>query len=202
MKKAARRLSFLIVGLAAVSHGKDAAAADAMPASADLLRFVDRGTQWLVSAAAEAPRTTPPTSTRDDVPAASAQPLVALAPPRGSVLVRDWRGSMRVAGEETLTDELRPSASYRMAVLRLASSGRLATYGQLGAGQWRLDPVLFPGRPCDDKLAGQVGGGLQLRATERVGIGAEALYTVVYREPEDAAAPRFFTLMLAARASF
>ncbi len=204
MTKIASRLSIIAAALAAVTHASDTRAADTPGPSVDLLRLVDRGSQWLVSATAEAPPTTTDTARGDSAleRRTPAQPLVVLAPPRATVLVRDWRGSMRVAGEATVTDELRPSASYRMGVLRASSSGRLSGYVQLGAGQWRLDPVLFPGLPCDERLTGQVGGGVQMRLSRRAGVGAEALYSVVYRQPEDAPAPRFFTLMFAARATF
>ncbi|HEY8072843.1 MAG TPA: hypothetical protein VIF62_02005 [Labilithrix sp.] len=193
MKNLATRFAFLLAALGITTQEADARAADTASPSVDFPSLVDRAAKWLGTAHAEAPRT------RVD---AAAQPLVILAPPRATVLVRDWRGSMRVSGDATLTDDLRPSASYRMGVLRASSTGRLAGYVQLGAGQWRLDPVLFPGLPCDERLTGQVGGGLQLRVTSHASIGAEALYSVVYREPEDAPAPRFVTLMLAARATF
>jgi hypothetical protein len=196
-------LSIVIAALATLAHASRARAADATATPVDLVRLVDRGSQWLVSAATEAPRITVDAGARGDTPAAGAvQPLVVLAAPRAAVLVRDWRGSVRAFGPTTVTDDLRPSASYRMVLLRASSSGRLSGYAQLGAGQWRLDPVLFPAMRCGERLAGQIGGGLELRTPVGLRLAGEASYTIVYREADDDPAPRFFTLLLAARATF
>jgi hypothetical protein len=134
---------------------------------------------------------------------------VALPPivdflPRASIVARDWRGSMRVAGARTLLlDDLRPSGSMRMVTARIASDARLAPFVQIGAGQWRIDPAMFPHMPRLTSYAGQVAAGFELRATQRLTIGGEAQYNVLYREESgEDTMPRFVAVILAAQSTF
>jgi hypothetical protein len=204
MKKLARHLVFVSVALASMTHSVRARAADVAPSKVDWAGLFDWTTKQLMGASAESPHASPTTAEAApdaDSSVPRAQPLVVLVP-RAAVLVRDWRGSMRLAGQTAVTDDLRPSASYRMAVTRIAASGRLAPYLQIGAGQWRLDPVLFPAQPSDEHIAGQLGGGIEYQAVARVRIAGEASYTFLYREPSEDPVPRFITVFVAARASF
>jgi hypothetical protein len=129
-------------------------------------------------------------------------PLVDLLP-RASLVARDWRGSLKVAGRTMLIDDLRPAASHRMVFARIASDARLAPYAQLGAGEWRVDPVLFPQMPTRQAYAGSFGAGLELRTNAGLKIAAEADYTFFYREGPVAAddpGPRLLTVLFAAQA--
>ena len=138
-----------------------------------------------------------------------AQKPVTLPPlvdflPRASIVARDWQGSMRVAGARTLLlDDLRPSGSMRMVTVRLASDARLAPFVQVGAGQWRIDPAMFPHMPRLTSYAGQAAAGFELRAAERLTIGGEAQYNILYREENgEGTMPRFVAFILAAQSSF
>src|SRR5262245_2897718 len=132
MKKVARRFVFVIAALATMACGVSARAADVAASRVDWVELLDHGSKALLSGVAESPQASPSSTVPPgDTETPHAQPLVVLVP-RAAVLVRDWRGSMRLAGPTTVTDELRPSASYRMAVTRVSSSGRLAPYVQIG----------------------------------------------------------------------
>jgi hypothetical protein len=111
---------------------------------------------------------------------------------------------MRVTGNRTLLlDDLRPSGSMRMVMMRVGSDARLSPFLQAGAGQWRIDPVMFPNIPRLTSYAGQVAAGFELRATDALTIGGEAQYNVLYREGmADEVAPRFVSVILAAQSSF
>jgi hypothetical protein len=128
-------------------------------------------------------------------------PLVDLLP-RASLVARDWRGSLKVAGRTMLIDDLRPAASHRMVFMRIASDARLSPYAQAGAGEWRVDPVLFPQMPTRQAYAGAIGAGLELRTTAGLQIAAEGDYTIFYREGPVAAdehTPHFLTVLFAAQ---
>jgi hypothetical protein len=128
-------------------------------------------------------------------------PLVDILP-RASLVARDWRGSLKVAGRTMLIDDLRPAASHRMVFARIASDARLAPYAQLGAGEWRVDPVLFPQMPTRQAYAGSLGAGLELRTNAGLQIAGEASYTFFYREGPIAAddpGPRLLTILFAAQ---
>lgn len=128
-------------------------------------------------------------------------PLVDLLP-RASLVARDWRGSLKVAGRTMLIDDLRPAASHRMVFARIASDARLAPYAQLGAGEWRVDPVLFPQMPTRQAYAGSIGAGLELRTGAGIKIAGETNYTFFYREGPVAAddpGPRLLTVLFAAQ---
>jgi hypothetical protein len=72
---------------------------------------------------------------------------------------------------------------------------------QLGAGQWRFDPVMLPFMGDGAQLAGNAGGGLELRLSEHAGAGLECLYTYRLRDGTDPT-PHFLTTLLAFRASY
>ena len=131
-------------------------------------------------------------------------PLVDLLP-RASLIARDWRGSLKVAGRTMLIDDLRPAASHRMAIARSASDARLSPYAQVGAGEWRVDPVLFPQMPTRQAYAGSIGAGFELRTNAGLQIAGEAGYTIFYREgpkaPEENE-PHVLTVLFAAQTSW
>lgn len=110
----------------------------------------------------------------------SATPPADFAP-HASLVARDWRGSLHVAGRTMLLDDVRPSASNRSVLARLTCDAELSPYVQIGAGQWRIDPVLFPSLPTHETLAGQIGAGFQIDAGG-VQIAGEATWTILYRE--------------------
>jgi hypothetical protein len=133
-------------------------------------------------------------------------PLVDILP-RASLVARDWRGSMKVAGRTMLIDDLRPAASHRMVFLRIASDARLSPYAQVGAGEWRVDPVLFPQMPTRQAYAGSVGAGLELRTNAGLKIAGEADYSFFYREGPSAAddpgpGSRLLTILFAAQTTW
>jgi hypothetical protein len=137
--------------------------------------------------------------------AVAEQPLIGLMP-NASLIARDWRGSMKIVGDHTtLIDDLRPTASNRMIIGRLATGGRLSVFGQVGAGEWRVDTVMFPNAVSYSELAGQVGGGFQLRLTPRLAIAGEVQYTMLYRDlhyAEGEVAPRASSFVVAAAGRF
>lgn len=131
-------------------------------------------------------------------------PLVDILP-RVSLVARDWRGSMKVTGRTMLIDDLRPAASHRMVFMRIASDARLSPYAQIGAGEWRVDPVLFPQMPTRQAYAGSVGSGFELRTNAGLKLAAEANHTFFYREGPTAAddpGPRLLTVLFAAQTSW
>jgi hypothetical protein len=126
--------------------------------------------------------------------------------PHPSLIARDWRGSMKLAGQRTmLVDELRPSASNRMVVGRIATGGRFATFGQIGVGEWRIDTAMFPNARGYSEIAGQAGGGFELKVTSRLRVAGEAQYTMLYRNSTystDEVAPRVLAFVVAASGRF
>lgn len=141
---------------------------------ADLVALLDDGRAWLLGEGGRARAERPV----DDTAAA----LIDLAP-CATVVLRDWRGSFHVVGAPSLLlDEVRPAASSRMVLVRLASSGRLVSFAQIGAGEWRADPVLFPMLGASAELAFQVGGGLELRGPAGLGVAAEGWTMFLYGE--------------------
>ena len=114
-----------------------ASTAQAGMAGADLVALLEGGGAWLA-------RTAGGRSAAEGPIEARARPLIELAP-CATVVLRDWRGSFHVVGAPSLLlDDVRPAASSRMVVVRVASSGQLVSFAQVGAGEWRIDPVLFP----------------------------------------------------------
>lgn len=146
------------------------------------------------------------TATNANVTAAPAgpPPLVDLLP-RASIIARDWRGSMTVAGRTMLLDDLRPAASHRMVIARIAADARLSPYAQAGAGEWRVDTALFPNMPTRQAYAGSIGAGFELRTNAGLKIAGETSYTFFYREGPVAAddpGPRLLSVLFAAQTSW
>lgn len=161
-------------------------------------RFV---TQTMAGAAPSGRESSPTANANPTAASVEPPPLVDFLP-RASLVARDWRGSMKVAGRTMLLDDLRPAASHRMVLARIASDARLAPFVQAGAGEWRVDPVLFPNQPTRQALAGQIGAGFELRTLEGIQVAGEADYTFFYREGPIAAddiGPRLVTILFAAQ---
>lgn len=136
--------------------------------------------------------------------AADGGPFMDLAP-NAALVARDWRGSTKLAGHTILVDDLRPTASNRMLVGRLATGGRLTTFGQLGVGEWRVDTAMFPNARAYSEIAGQVGAGFELALWRRVRVAGEAQYTVLSRSATYApaeVAPRILAFVLAVDGRF
>jgi hypothetical protein len=127
--------------------------------------------------------------------------------PNVSVVVRDWRGSMKIMGERTmLLDDLRPTASNRMAVIRISTTdARLTPFGHVGAGEWRIDTAMFPHLRSYSEVAGQLGAGIELRLPRQLRMAAEAQYTVLYGNmayTADEVAPRMLAFLVAIDGKF
>jgi len=114
--------------------------------------------------------------------AAAEKPVFDLAP-SASLVARDWRGSMKLVGDRTmLVDDLRPTANTRMVVGRLSTAeARVTTFAHVGAGEWRVDTVMFPNARSYSETAGQVGGGFELRLPAQLRVSGEAQYTMLTR---------------------
>lgn len=132
--------------------------------------------------------------------------LMDLSAPSLSVVARDWHGSMRLMGDRTLVlDDLRATASNRMVITRLATEGRLSTFVQVGVGEWRIDPAMFPTARSYSEIAGQLGGGFELRLSSRTRIASEVSYTALYRDlhyTSDEVAPRMLAFAVAVDGRF
>jgi len=133
---------------------------------------------------------------------AEQKPLFDLTvPPVASVVARDWHGSMRLMGDHTLVvDDLRATASNRMVVARLATDSRISTFVQVGLGQWRIDPAMFPTARSYSEAAGQIGSGFELRLSSRLRMASEVTYTALYRDlhyTSDEVAPRMIAFAVA-----
>jgi hypothetical protein len=129
------------------------------------------------------------------------KPFFDLAAPTASVVARDWHGSLRIMGDHTLVlDDLRATASNRMVMGRLATDSRMSTFVQVGLGQWRIDPAMFPTARSYSEMAGQVGSGVELRLSSRVRIASEVTYTALYHDlhyTSDEVAPRILAFAVA-----
>lgn len=169
-----------------------------VPGKADIIRVVDDGTQALsafiagpnaasqaghLGARPEADR--PPTSTPEAKPVNPDARFL----PRPSLLLRDWRESFVVAGAPALlVDDIRPFATNRVALARLTAPAietkratlSVSPFAQVGAGEWRIDPVLIPAMPIASTYAGQIGGGLEITIARQVHIAAEGQTTYLY----------------------
>jgi hypothetical protein len=172
------------------------ALADGTSAKPDLVGEAER---WLTAAAAG------PTAASDLVEPSSVgaehPALMDLSAPSLSVVARDWHGSMRLMGDRTLVlDDLRATASNRMVLTRLATEGRLSTFVQVGVGEWRIDPAMFPNARSYSEIAGQLGGGFELRLSSSTRIASEVSYTALYRDlhyTSDEVAPRMLAFAVA-----
>ncbi len=104
-----------------------------------------------------------------------------------------------------LVDDLRPTASNRMVVARLATDARLSTFVQVGAGEWRIDTAMFPNARSYSEVAGQVGTGFELHLPRGLRIAGEAQYTALYRDlhyTSDEVAPRILAFVVAVDGRF
>jgi hypothetical protein len=132
---------------------------------------------------------------------AERKPLFDLGAPSASVVARDWHGSMRLMGDRTLVlDDLRATASNRMVLARIATDSRISPFVQMGVGEWRIDPAMFPTARSYSEAAGQVGTGLELRLSSRFRMAGEATYTALYRDlhyTADEVAPRILAFAVA-----
>ena len=132
---------------------------------------------------------------------AEQKPLLDFSSPSASIIARDWHGSIRLMGDRTLVlDELRATASNRMVMARLATDARISTFVQLGVGEWRIDPAMFPSARSYSEMAGQVGSGIELRIASRVRVAGEVTYTALYRDlhyTSDEVAPRIVAFAVA-----
>ena len=129
------------------------------------------------------------------------KPFFDLAAPSASVVARDWHGSLRIMGDRSLVlDDLRATASNRMVLGRLATDSRMSTFVQVGLGQWRIDPAMFPTARSYSEIAGQIGSGFELQLSSRFRIASEVTYTALYRDlhyTSDEVAPRIVTFAVA-----
>lgn len=207
--------AFAFLGLFSAAH--PAFAADNGPKQ-DLVGEAER---WLQSAAAGPTVASDPvtrsvtgdgTTTAErklDAPlslGAEQKPLFALGAPQASVVARDWHGSMRLMGDRTLVlDDLRAAASNRMVMVRIATDSRLSTFVQMGVGEWRIDPAMFPTARSYSEMAGQIGSGFELRLSSRLRLAGEVTYTALYRGlhyTSDEVAPRMVACAFAVDARF
>ncbi len=109
-------------------------------------------------------------------------PLVA----RTTLVARDWGGATLLWGSASPTDQFRLSRSTRMILGRLrVPIGRFTPFAQVGLGQWRIDPDLFPACRRDIESAGQLGGGLEVALARSAVVAFEADYTILYREQHE-----------------
>jgi hypothetical protein len=107
--------------------------------------------------------------------------------PRVALVARDWGSAFRLAGDRlSLVDAVRLSASTRMVMTRVRIANperaRVVPFVQLGAGQWRTDPNLLPLTPQDTEVAGQLGGGVEVRLASFWQLACEASATVLVRD--------------------
>lgn len=205
-----------LVALTALTAARPASAAETRaPAAPGIIGEAER---WLTAATAGPTVASDPTmqgvstqssrtAERDTTAARTAeQPTFMELVPNASLVARDWRGSMKIAGQRTmLVDELRPTASNRMVVARLATGGRFTTFGQVGLGEWRIDTAMFPNARAYSEVAGQIGGGFELSLSSRLRIAGEAQYTMLYRNltySPDEVAPRMVAFVLAVDGRF
>jgi hypothetical protein len=203
-----------LASLAAVSLSAPAFAAESAPKTAGIVGEAER---WLTAAAAGPTAASDPTAhggttergttaERDVASTAEEKPFVDFSSPNFALVARDWRGSMQLVGARTmLVDDLRPTASNRMVVARLATDARLSTFVQFGAGEWRIDTAMFPNARSYSEAAGQVGVGFELRLASALRLAGEAQYTALYRDlryTTDEVAPRILAFVVAVDGRF
>lgn len=173
---------------------------------------MDEAERWLAAATAGPTVASEPTQ-RSSTQSATAErpsqatttaeqpkPLFDLSP-NASLVARDWRGSMRIVGDRTmLVDDLRPTASNRMVMARLATDARFSTFVQAGVGEWRVDTAMFPNARSYSEMAGQIGTGFELRLPSNLRVAGEAQYTMMYHDlhySTDEVAPRILAFVVA-----
>jgi hypothetical protein len=193
MKYPNKLASLPLIAAFMVVSANHARAADPAPKTS-VVDLVDNGQRWLVAATLGPTVASDPTtrSTADAptaerarlgrAPDAEHEPLFDLSP-NASIVARDWRGSMKIVGARTmLVDNLRPTASNRMVMGRIATDAKVSLFAQVGAGEWRIDTVMFPNTPSYSEIAGQVGGGFEARITPRFRFAGEVQYTILHRD--------------------
>ncbi len=126
--------------------------------------------------------------------------------PRMSFVARDWGATHRLFGDRlSIVDTQRLTRSARMVMMRVRmNDSRLTPFAQLGLGQWRVDTLLLPLTPKSEELAGQIGGGFELRIGKWQ-IAMESTVTAIYRETREAndiPQTRMWSTMLASRVEF
>jgi hypothetical protein len=126
--------------------------------------------------------------------------------PRMSFIARDWGATHRLFGDRlSVVDTQRLTRSARMVMWRVRlNDARLTPFAQLGLGQWRVDTLLLPLTPHSEELAGQVGGGFELRVGAWQ-IACENTVTAIYREQREAnniPQTRMWSTMLASKIEF
>jgi len=107
-----------------------------------------------------------------------------------SLIARDWKGAMAIAGGSTLpTDEIRLTRSSRMMLGRLSlGDGPIVPFAHFGVGEWRYDPELLPLMPHNEEYAAQASGGIEIRISPGAAFAWEADYTMLCRsrrEPQN-----------------
>ena len=204
------RLTVLLSALSTIASLLVPEVAFASDKGAQTPGVVSEAQRWLVAAAAgpaaasesttRSSSSSSSTAERAAPQAAEQQPFVDFSP-NASVVARDWHGSMKIVGDRTmLLDEARPAASNRMIVGRLATEARLTTFVQVGVGEWRIDPALFPNARSYSEMAGQFGAGFELRLKSHLRIASEVQYTMLYRDlhyTADEVAPRMLAAFVA-----
>lgn len=125
---------------------------------------------------------------------------------RVSLVARDWGASQILWGNLSITDQMRLTRSTRMVVSRVRfANGRIAPFGQLGVGQWRIDQSILPTLPGDAQPAAQLGGGFEVEIAPHATLAVEGDCTMLYHEgrvPESLAVAQVVSALLAARATF
>lgn len=108
--------------------------------------------------------------------------------PSVALVARDWGTAYRLAGDRlSLVDAMRLSESTRMVMSRVRlSNTRVTPFAQLGVGQWRTDTNLMPVFKRTTDIAGQVGGGVEIRLTESWQIACESAATLLIRDTREA----------------
>jgi hypothetical protein len=215
-----RSILSVLSALAAFTLAGAAAGADGAPQTSGLMGEAER---WLRAATAGPTVASDPTThgvaaersttaernvagNGSEQPGAEQRSLFDFGLPIASIVARDWRGSMKIVGDRTLlVDDLRPTASNRMVVARLASEGRVTTFVQAGIGEWRIDTAMFPNARSYSEVAGQVGGGFQLHLSPFCRVAGEAQYTALSRDlhyTSDEVAPRILAFVIAVDGRF
>ena len=201
----------LVASLVAFAVARPAEASDKNPQVPSSV--VDEAQRWLAAAYAGPTAASDPTShgsssstTAERAAAATTQQPFVDFSPNASVVARDWSSSMKIVGERTmLLDETRPTASNRMLMGRLATDARLTAFAQVGVGEWRIDPVMFPTARSYSEMAGQIGSGFELRLRPNLRVGGEVQYTILYhdmRYTPDEVAPRMLAFFGAIQGRF
>ncbi len=212
-----RTLLSLLSAAAILCVASPASAADTAP-STSFASLVDQGKDWLRTAAAGPTAASDPTAPRSamtptgELAAAERRSLAEQQPfydltPNAALVARDWRGSLKIIGDRTmLVDDLRPTASNRMLMGRVATAGRsLSLFAQAGLGEWRVDTVMFPNAVSDSEIAGQAGAGFEVRLPHGLRLAGELDYTMLHRDlhyAEGQVAPRMTSFVLAAAGTF